>query len=146
MNTPENPTAKTAMMNVSTPRLLERIKATLVDAMVIVLLMYLGSLILETLVVESGMVRGILFGIIWLYEPIATSIGRTLGHQIMDIRVRKFLPTPDGNPPRINLFQAIVRFLVKVALGWVSLMFISGNKYRRAIHDYAGQSIVINID
>jgi hypothetical protein len=146
MNTPDSPVAKTVMMNVSTPRLMERIKATLVDAMVFVLLMYLGSLLLDALTVESGMVRGILFGLIWLYEPIATSIDRTLGHQIMGIRVRKFLPTPDGNPPSINLFQAIVRFLVKVVLGWISLLVISGNEYRRAIHDYAGQSIVINID
>ncbi|MFK8164766.1 MAG: RDD family protein [Lewinella sp.] len=146
MNTPETPVAKTAMMNVSTPRLMERLKATVVDAMVIVLLMYLGSLLLEALAVESGSIRGALFGLIWLYEPIATSFGKTLGHQIMGIRVRKFLPTPDGNPPRINIFQAIVRFLVKVVLGWVSLLFISSNEYRRAIHDYAGQSVVINVD
>lgn len=139
-------TPKTTMMNVSTPRLLERLKATLIDAMVVILLMYAGSLLLEALAVESGVVRGLIFGAIWLYEPIATSLGKTLGHQIMGIRVRKYLVTPDGNPPRINIFQAILRFLVKLLLGWVSLLVISNNKYRRAIHDYVSKSIMINID
>lgn len=77
---------------------------------------------------------------IFLYDPLLTSIaGNTIGHRLMGLTVRKF-----DNPYRnISLGNAILRFSVKALLGWISFLTITGNKYKRAIHDMVGNSIVI---
>jgi uncharacterized RDD family membrane protein YckC len=38
---------------------------------------------------------------------------------------------------------AIIRFIVKASLGWISLLTVTGNSKRKAIHDYLIGSVVV---
>lgn len=66
-------------------------------------------------------------------------MGSTLGNYLMKIKVRDNLNTIK----RINLLQSYIRFVLKFLLGWVSFLTIHGNKQRRAIHDFAAGSVMI---
>lgn len=56
----------------------------------------------------------------------------------MRIRVR----TPDGNN-RIGIAHAFMRMVVKYLLGLISFLTVPARKDRRAIHDLAARSIVV---
>ncbi len=75
-----------------------------------------------------------------LYDPLLTSIfGGTVGHMLLGIRVKRESDTQMNIP----FLLAIVRFIVKVLLGWVSLLTVSGNKKGKAIHDLVVRSVVL---
>lgn len=76
------------------------------------------------------------------YEPLCISLGGTLGNHIKGIRVRSV----EDPARRINSLQAIIRYIVKVALGWVSFLTINANPQKRAIHDMVSGSIVIKVN
>lgn len=78
--------------------------------------------------------------IFFLYDPIFTSsFGGTLGHMMFGIRVKR-----EKNQVRNILFPlALIRFFLKALLGWISLLTVSGNEKRKAIHDYVAGSVVI---
>ena len=60
----------------------------------------------------------------------------------MGIRVRHV-----GDPSkRINVFQSYIRFIVKGLLGWLSFITIHLNSEHRAIHDFAGSSVMISLN
>jgi len=40
----------------------------------------------------------------------------------------------------------LVRFLAKVGLGWLSLLTVTGNEKKMAIHDYLAQSVVLSVE
>ena len=46
---------------------------------------------------------------------------------------------------KINILQALIRYILKVGLGWISFLTIHSNKERRAIHDFAAGSVMIEI-
>lgn len=61
---------------------------------------------------------------------------------MMKLRVRS-----EVNPSKNIIFPlALFRFVVKSLLGWISLFSIGFNDKRRAIHDYAGMSVVIEVE
>jgi uncharacterized RDD family membrane protein YckC len=72
------------------------------------------------------------------YEPLATAFGCTLGQALMRFRVR----TVEGLK-RIGVTQAYGRFLVKYLLGIISFVTMPARSDRRAIHDLASETIVI---
>jgi uncharacterized RDD family membrane protein YckC len=75
-----------------------------------------------------------------LYDPIFTSLfGGTIGHMMLGIRVKR----ESDEQKNILFHKAILRYLVKVLLGWVSLLTVSGNKKRKAIHDFLVGSVVV---
>jgi len=45
---------------------------------------------------------------------------------------------------KINLIQSYLRFIVKFLLGWISFITISFNEEKRAIHDFAGGTIMLD--
>lgn len=125
------------------PSLLVRIKSMLADSLVIIGLMIIASLVLNALQVESGIIRGVTFFLILLYEPIMVAVNRTVGQKIMGIRIRNYTKFIDEDRKRnINIFSSLFRFLVKFLLGWISLLTIHSNKYGQAIHDIVGNSIM----
>lgn len=127
----------------SKPSLLLRIKSIFIDGMVIILLMMVTSKILTLLHVDSGIIRGIALGIILLYEPIFTSINRTLGQKIMGLRVRNFTTLKNSKQSEnINIAWSLLRFLMKSILGWISLLTIHSNTYGKAIHDSVANSVM----
>jgi uncharacterized RDD family membrane protein YckC len=132
-------------MEIRYPELKTRIQSTFIDMVLMIGLMFLASTILEKINPsqeedEDGWIRAAIFISIWcIYEPVSMVIGSTLGNYLMKIRVRK-----TGNTEkRINLLQAYIRFFLKVFLGWISFITIHFSEQRRAIHDLAAATVMI---
>jgi len=125
------------------PSLLIRIKSTLIDSAVVILLMFVAAFILNSLQVESGTVRGLAMGLIILYEPLFVALGNTIGQKAMGLGVVKSSSLKQsGASENINIFSSILRYLAKIFLGWISLLTIHSDKYGQAIHDKVGNSIM----
>ena len=124
------------------PVLGDRIQSSFVDALLIVILMFVFASILDRYEDVPDWVRMALFGSLFIaYEPLCMSLGCTLGNYIKGIRVRK-----NSNPAkRINIFQAIIRYPVKIFLGWISFLTIGMDPKRRAIHDLVSGSVMIKL-
>ena len=121
--------------------LINRVKAAIVDFLVIMGLVLLVSTILSKFGNVPDFVRVIFFILIFiLYDPIFTStIGATIGHLILGLRIRR-----SNDEDRKIIFPiAIVRFLIKAALGWISLLTITVLKKKKAIHDLVAGSVVL---
>jgi uncharacterized RDD family membrane protein YckC len=84
---------------------------------------------------------GIWLVVFLLYEPFCTSKLCTLGQKLMGIRVRTV-----STLERISLIQAYVRIVVKVFLGLISFFSIMFSKRKRAIHDFASGTIVVEAE
>jgi hypothetical protein len=69
------------------------------------------------------------------------TFGCTIGNYIKGIRVRK----NEDISQKINIGQAILRYPIKLALGWISFLTINSNLQRRAIHDLASGSVMIKL-
>ena len=125
------------------PSLILRVKSTLIDSVVIIILMYLASIVLNSLGVQSGGIRGMVLIFIFLYEPILVTLSRTIGQKIMGLRVRKFGEYVNANSNvNINIVESLLRYIGKIMLGWISLLTIHSDKYGRAIHDKLGRSLM----
>jgi len=125
------------------PSLMHRIKSMIIDAVVIIALMMLMSWILGILNIESGMVRGICLGLVILYEPILVSVGGTIGQRLVGLRVRSFSSySKDKSKRSINFLYSLMRYAIKLMLGWISLLTIHSDDYGQAIHDKIGNSLM----
>jgi uncharacterized RDD family membrane protein YckC len=124
------------------PQLSERIQSTMIDTILLIVLMFLFTNLLDKFNSVPDEVRIILFvGLFIVYEPLCTTFGCTLGNLIKGIRIKKY----SNSTKRINIFQAITRYVVKVFLGWVSFLTIHSNPKRRAIHDLISGSVMIKL-
>lgn len=87
-----------------------------------------------------GWIRACIFiGLFFIYEPLAHTLGCTLGNYIMDIRIRS-----NSDPKqKINIIQSYIRFTLKMALGFISFFTINSNPNRRTMHDMVSKSIVV---
>jgi uncharacterized RDD family membrane protein YckC len=74
-----------------------------------------------------------------LYEPLLTRYACTLGQLAMGIRVRS---EPGGE--RVAVWRLFVRSLTKFLLGILSFMFMPGHAKKRALHDIAAGTIVVD--
>jgi uncharacterized RDD family membrane protein YckC len=74
------------------------------------------------------------------YEPILISKRQTVGQWMMGIRVRQ----RSSPGERISLPRAYLRTLLKLLFGTLSFFTMGFNKERRALHDLATGSIVLN--
>ena len=127
------------------PTLSKRVQSIFIDLLFMILMMLVSGWILDKLnpQQEEGdeWIRAALFVGIWgIYEPVAMTLGCTLGNFLIKIRVRK----QNNTGKKINILQAYVRFIVKFFLGWISFITISFNEERRAIHDFASGTIVLS--
>ena len=124
------------------PLLGDRFQSSFIDLVLIVILMFVFASILDRYEHVPDWIRIVLFISLWAaYEPVCTSLGCTVGNYIKGIRVRQH----DAATKRINIFQALVRYVVKIGLGWVSFLTIHSNKERRAIQDFMAGSVMIKI-
>jgi len=122
------------------PSIKIRYFSTLIDVIVIVGFSLGVTTLFELLGEVPGYIRGIAFLFIFiLYEPLLVSFGCTVGQFVTNIRVRNFKDTSK----KLKLHLAILRTIIKATLGWVSLITITFNKNRLAIHDYISNSIVL---
>ena len=124
------------------PQLADRIQSTFIDTILIVILMFVFANILDKFDNVPDWVRIIMFaGLFIVYEPLCMTSGSTLGNYLKGIRVRR----SSDSTKRINIFQAIVRYPIKMLLGWVSFLTINSNPKRRAIHDLVSGSVMIKL-
>ena len=124
------------------PQLTDRIQSAFIDAILIVILMFVFASILDKFDNVPDWVRIVMFaGLFIAYEPLCMTLGSTLGNYLKGIRVRK----NSDSTKRINIFQAIIRYPVKMFLGWVSFLTIHTNPKRRAIHDLVSGSVMIKL-
>lgn len=124
------------------PQLAERIQSTFIDLFLIIILLFVFTNIIDRFDNVPDWVRIVLFIFLFIaYEPFCMTLGCTLGNYLKGIRVRKNLdPTK-----RINIFQAVARYPIKVLLGWVSFITINMNPKKRAIHDFVSGSVMIKL-
>jgi uncharacterized RDD family membrane protein YckC len=124
------------------PSLSERFQSIIIDQVFIIILMFLSATILDKFDDAPDWIRIVLFFGIWgIYEPVCMTFGCTIGNFIKRIRVKKF-QAPEKN---INIFQAYVRYVTKVLLGFISFLTITTNKERRAIHDMAASTVMVKV-
>jgi uncharacterized RDD family membrane protein YckC len=122
------------------PTLSDRVQSTFIDTILIILLMFASASILERYENAPDWIRIVLFFGLWgVYEPVCTTLGFTIGNYVKGIRVRNVLNTGK----RINILQALFRYLLKISLGWISFLTVHFNSERRAIHDLAVGSVMI---
>jgi uncharacterized RDD family membrane protein YckC len=123
------------------PSLVRRVMALIIDSLVILLVFSTLSVLINILGEIPNVIRGFfLIFMIYLYDPILTSFyGATIGHRIMNLTLRKF----DDQSSNISIGNALLRFVIKILLGWISFITVTSNKNKRAIHDLASGSIVI---
>ncbi|MEZ4817578.1 MAG: RDD family protein [Flavobacteriaceae bacterium] len=124
-------------------RLFDRVKATFIDAIVLIAMMYAATEIFSLFDIIPNYVRIIVSVFIFiLYDPLFTTFyGGTIGHSYSGIGVRR----DDDSDKNISLPSAIVRFIIKLLLGWISLLTVTGNEKRKAIHDFIVKSVVLEI-
>ncbi len=120
-----------------------RVKALFVDSIVIALFGVLTSTLLRDLQDIPDYYRAVPFIFIFLfYDPIFTNVlGGTLGHLTMGLRVKN----AKDHAKKIVLPLAILRFIVKVCLGWVSLLTVTGSEKKQSIHDSLVGSVVVKV-
>ena len=121
----------------------KRIKATVIDGIILIALSYLVSEIFSSFESVPQYIRITLFVFIFvLYDPIFTSIyGGTIGHSYSGITAKR-----ENNLTKNILFpSAIVRCVVKFFLGWVSLLTTSTNSKKKALHDFVVGSVVLDL-
>lgn len=123
------------------PGVLDRVKAVVADSVVIIIFMIIITYIFSAIGNVPDNARKFAFIFIFiLYDPIFTSFfGGTIGHMAFGIRVRR------ANNQVKNIFfpLALIRFMAKALLGWISLLTVNGNVKRKAIHDFLSGSIVV---
>lgn len=128
-------------MNEKYPFLLERIQSILIDSVLIVACMIIFSDILSNFKNVPDWLRAVLLIALFLYEPIATTFGGTIGNNIKSIRVRK----NSDSTKRINIFQALIRYFIKLLFGWLSFITIFSSSKKRALHDILSGTVMVKI-
>ena len=127
------------MNTIAYPRLLKRVRAALIDSILVPLVMF-GMVIMGGALEVSNLYGKALFLLlpIFILEPgLVSYTGGTIGHHLQGIQVRK----KDGSG-NINFFAATIRFVVKVLLGWLSFIFVLTTRKHQALHDVIANSIV----
>jgi len=121
------------------PTLLSRIQSSVIDFGVILVLIFVFSQISDSLNFPDWLRGFALLFVFILYEPTLQTLGGTIGNRIKGINVRK----NEDLDSKINFFQAFIRFIVKVFLGWISFLTIHNDDRRRALHDMAAGTVMI---
>ena len=123
------------------PSVSDRVKAVFYDSLVTTGFIIVAAIIFSYFDNASDNARMItVLFIVVLYDPLFTSLfGGTVGHMMNGIRVKR-----QQNEEKNILFPlALIRFGVKFLLGWISLLTVTGNKKRKAIHDMLVGSVVV---
>jgi uncharacterized RDD family membrane protein YckC len=120
------------------PNLLRRYLGAVVDWIVIVLIVVsigqLPFLSRDT----HGFGTTLLLLVLLNYEPVLTRFLCTAGQAVMRFRVREI---DSGSPPPI--WRLYVRVVVKASLGLISFLTLPARADRRAIHDLAANTLVV---
>ncbi|WDF70062.1 RDD family protein [Sphingobacterium oryzagri] len=121
------------------PSVAIRVKAMVIDAALLLLMMFLLASIFSSFEYVPDTVRLLSFiFVFFLYEPLTVSLfAGTLGHLIVGIRVK----SKKNKARNLPFPLAVVRFIFKTLLGWISLLTVSSKSM--AIHDQVAKSLVV---
>lgn len=123
------------------PSLSKRIQASFIDVIFILIIGVIGGEYIENNFEVSRTTKVVFFiFIFFLYEPLLTTFGATLGQSVAKIRVRNI-----NTQKKIILPYAILRYLLKFTLGWISFFTVHSNDNLRAVHDLASKSVVVDV-
>ena len=128
-------------MNIEYATLNSRVKAAVIDGILLLITLYALSEILSQFEDIPNYIKVIFFMLLFFcYDPILTSqFGGTIGHSFSKIEVKR-----DTDPTKnINFFMALIRYLLKIGLGWISLISVMLSDKKIAIHDAVVKSVVI---
>lgn len=128
-------------MNQAYPSIVNRMTAIILDGFLLIVFMFAFSALFEAIGEVPDAVRiGAFLFVFVLYDPIFTSaFGGTLGHMANGLRVKR-----ESDPSKNVLFPlALVRYLVKAFLGWISLLTVSSDPKGKALHDMLVGSVVV---
>lgn len=125
----------------SFPSLLTRVKAVMIDFVVILMIFSIASVLIDEIGdIPTWIHVSIFVFCFYIYDPLLITLaGGTIGHHILGIRIKK-VKKPQQN---INLLQASIRLITKFTLGWLSFLTVTASKRKLAIHDMACGSIVL---
>ncbi len=124
------------------PNIGKRVKASLVDSLIIITAMSLMTTVYFYIGVETPVIVLLICIVIFFYEPVLVSWkGKTFGHkmfnfQVLDVKTKENISFP----------KAIVRFVIKSILGIISLLGAFFTNRQQALHDIATNSIIISGD
>jgi uncharacterized RDD family membrane protein YckC len=116
------------------PRLLRRVRAVLIDSVLIGVIFVAWLIALPRLGdLHYAMKLAVFIVPIVLLEPALVSLtGGTPGHHLMKLRIRD--AAHDSN---IGFLRATVRAVIRAFLGWLSFVFVLITRKHQALHDYA---------
>jgi len=119
----------------------DRIKAAIIDGLVIIAAMFAISEVFSWFQTIPNIARILAFISVFIgYDPIMTSTyGATVGHTFSNISVKR----DKDRTKNLAFHSALLRFILKSSLGWISLLTVTGNTKRKAIHDLAVSSVVL---
>ena len=119
-----------------------RIKAVTIDSLLLIVVMYALSLIFNDLGIVSNEIKIGCVVLILLYEPLFVSFyGGTIGHFYSKIEVKSEADTTK----RLALWKAVLRYIIKLTLGWISLLTVTAGSRKQAIHDVVAKSLVLEV-
>lgn len=122
------------------PKVFLRVKGMLLDSLILGVLIYSPVFVVVELGIESPALKA-LFMLIpaLLFEPLCVCFsGGSIGHHYAGLQV-----ADAKSGKKLNFFMSLVRFLIKIPLGLVSLVSILITKRHQAIHDYLSHSVMI---
>lgn len=122
------------------PRLLRRIRAALIDAVIAILVIFSWFFLLPSLVDFSGQVKVAILAVVWfVLDPLLVwRIGGTPGHYLMNLRIQHKV-----SGENIGVFRAIARSLVKIVTGAWSFIFVLVTNKHQALHDLLFRTTVV---
>lgn len=121
------------------PRLIRRVEAVLLDALVIVAMFILAMNLLSQVDIHGGYKAAIVVLAFFVLEPGMVSFtGSSIGHHLRGLRVQDA-----RTGANIGLFRAVVRVVAKSFLGWFSIVFMLVTKRHQTIHDMVVSSVVV---
>jgi uncharacterized RDD family membrane protein YckC len=121
------------------PRLIRRVQALLIDS-VLVSVGALGAMVAASNFGIKGLYAALVAGfVIFLLEPALVSLtGGTVGHHLRGLTV-----VHPKSRKKLNILIAILRFVLKMPLGLLSLITYFTTRRYQAFHDLISNSVVV---
>lgn len=121
------------------PRLARRLRAALIDLAIFILVFFCLATALSGLTMP-GILKGTLFVMSFAFlEPGLVSLtGGTIGHHLLGLRIQD-----RSRGDNLGPVAAIVRFVFKSTIGFISFAFILVTHRHQAIHDLVSGSVVV---
>ena len=123
------------------PSLSKRHFATTLDVVLLIVVVISMVKLFEAFQVSTdAWLWYLVFLPVLLYEPVMTSRAATLGQTIFGFRIKDVI-----TGQKISLKQAYGRWVIKFALGGISLLTIPSDAQKRAIHDKLLASVAVTV-